>query len=71
MNFIEIACLCAAMFINIAVMQHTIAVFREKQNKLLELFNNRPILPAQKIRKNVRKDNFGFVMEVRHYGGKI
>ena len=51
MNFIEIACLCAAIFINIALMQHTIAVFREKRNKLLELFNNRPILQARKMRK--------------------
>ncbi len=58
MNFIEIACLCAAIFINIALMQHTIAVFREKRNKLLELFNNRPILPAQKIRKKRKKRQF-------------
>jgi hypothetical protein len=35
MDFIEIECLCTAIFINIALMQQTIAVFREKRNKLL------------------------------------
>ena len=40
MNFVEIGCICAALYLNIALIQHAVGLYAARRNKLCDLLGN-------------------------------
>ena len=58
MDYFQIACLVAAIVINIALIQHCTVVYNVNRNRLLDLLNSRVVSLGRKSRKKRKKRQF-------------
>ena len=57
MNFVEIGCICAALYLNIALIQHAVGLYAARRNKLCDLLGNSAL--HMRRTKGKRQRRFG------------